>query len=137
MRMGYYSYSPSVGFTMGGIGLGGGKVLGRDAKMSAGDFSVQLTAKRSCSEIMQDDTSKSLKSGLYPIDPDGDGGVAPFLAYCDMSTAGGGWTLVSNRKDDAPVQLTKGTLRPTDEGKAIDDKRFRALKSHATGKFLL
>jgi hypothetical protein len=31
--------------------------------------------------------------GLYWIDPDGTGGVAPYEIYADMSTAGGGWSL--------------------------------------------
>jgi hypothetical protein len=32
-------------------------------------------------------------SGIYTIDPDGAGGVAPYSVYCDMLNGGGGWTL--------------------------------------------
>lgn len=47
-----------------------------------------------------------LPDGVYRIDPDGSGeNMAAFQVYCDMSTRGGGWTVVEKSPHEDPVGL--------------------------------
>jgi len=54
--------------------------------------------RKSCYELHQD--YPELPSGPYTIDPDGDGGVDAVEVGCDMTTDGGGWTLVMALRAD-------------------------------------
>jgi hypothetical protein len=50
---------------------------------------------RDCTEVKTRNAAAA--SGKFTIDPDGAGnGVAPFSVWCDMTTDGGAWTIVSS-----------------------------------------
>lgn len=52
----------------------------------------------SCKALLE--SAPGTPSGIYELDPDGPGPMAPFEAYCDMKTDGGGWTLSLVSSDD-------------------------------------
>ncbi len=55
---------------------------------------LKAQVRRNCSEIHF--FNPSAASGVYTIDPDGDGPLPETDCQCDMTTDGGGWTLVLN-----------------------------------------
>jgi LruC domain-containing protein len=85
-------------------------------------------------------------SGVYLVDPDGAGGLTAFEVYCDMSLAGGGWTLISNRRANATNTeacggnlqgfFTQGCGTPRNisaaDSFALDATRRAAVITHAT-----
>ena len=64
---------------------------GTGTQCAAGDCVSGVCVPPSCKDIL--DAGLSTGDGLYTIDTDGLGPEASFVAYCDMSTDGGGWTL--------------------------------------------
>ncbi len=49
-------------------------------------------APKTCLELFT--ARPGTPSGAYTIDPDADGPIAPFMIHCDMTSDGGGWTLI-------------------------------------------
>jgi hypothetical protein len=63
-----------------------------DGTCQAGECVPNILA--SCADVKE--KVPGAPSGIYELDPDGDGGTAPFQVWCEMSQDEGGWTLVMN-----------------------------------------
>ncbi len=66
----------------------------------ASDGSSAQSAAVSGRQLIAD--NPGLPSGVYWLDPDGAGERAPFQAYIDMTTDGGGWVLAAHSAPSNP-----------------------------------
>ncbi len=58
-------------------------------------------------------------SGSYTLDVDGDGGEASFKAWCDMTTDGGGWTLIMKTATSSNYTYSNSFWTKTEGGSLL------------------
>src|SRR4030042_905902 len=90
-----FSFSQTAGKT-GGVNENGISKIGSvpiSAISKTGNVTTQVYFSN-CKEIKQN--NPAAVDGVYSIDPDGEGSIEPFNCFCDMTTDGGGWTMVGN-----------------------------------------
>ncbi|GAA3621682.1 hypothetical protein GCM10022397_04290 [Flavivirga jejuensis] len=102
-----YSFSASGSFSSLGVNtitlIGSGTPLAIQTDTFTIDFigttstcNIDITVTGVLANCLEYFNTGSTTDGIYSIDPDGTGGNAPYDCYCNMTSNGGGWTLVFN-----------------------------------------
>jgi len=71
-----------------------GSACGAGASCDDSSGTAMCVSPASCAVIHT--SNPTAPSGTYTIDPDGAAGAPAFSVTCDMTTAGGGWTVISS-----------------------------------------
>ena len=106
-----------------------GQACGGDADCGVGVcLKNKCVSAKSCKSLFDGDNT--LKDGPYTLDPDDGGPLQPFMAHCDMTHDGGGWTLImksinSNFLYDDALWENDMTLNPADFDFATDGKKSK------------
>jgi len=96
----------------------------------------------SCQTILE--TGGSTGSALYSLDTDGEGPLPPYQAWCDMTTLGGGWTLVlkadgesSTFAYDAAEWTTATPFGETATDLALEEAKLRSFSEVPVAEVLV
>lgn len=88
-------------------------------------------AEASCSAIRA--KLGTAESGVFRIDPDGDGPLAAFAVFCEMSADDGGWTLALKADGakttfayDSPLWTNDEVLNPSSTDLSTAEAKFRS-----------
>lgn len=109
---GNVAYSQDFSCSNGTVSTSGAETGGSTVCLTGYSLISAACVPATCQTIKN--AYPSSADGTYSIDPDGTGAGAAFNALCDMTTDGGGWTLVSYAGTIATnMQTTAGVATPT------------------------